>query len=123
MLTLPSVCSGELDLTYPGPEFSTPSEPSTGNGECSRCQYTYNLKTINPKKKSQFVVEKFRCSGKFLTPEDLKQYISAELGNSVPDIFEVGYTKVLIKSGEDLKCMHDAHGTGYDYEIGLWCQG
>ena len=92
--TLPSACSGELYLTYPGPELSTPpSGPSTGNVECSRRQYTYSLKIINPKKKSQFVVEKFQCSGKFLTPGDLKQYISAELGNSVPDTFEVGYYK------------------------------
>ena len=138
--TLPlNAGSGELNPTAqssaisPGPELSTlPSalnRPSTGAVGCtdgSRRQYTYNLKIINPKKKSHFTVEKFRCFDKFLTPGDLKEHISAELGDDVPDSFDVGYYKGRGSAkvcNDDLKCMYDAHSKDYDQEIGMWCQG
>ena len=55
---------------------------------------TYNLKIINPKKKSQYKVEKFRKSGKFETPMELKSYIRSEFKEAVSGTadFDIGYT-------------------------------
>ena len=61
----------------------------------SRHKYTYSLKIINPKKGSQFVLEKFRRPRMFKSPRELRLCILMECEGSVPDNteFDVGYFK------------------------------
>ena len=94
-------------------------------------QLIYNLKIINPKRKSQFKVEKLRKCGKFRTPMEMRLHIISEFEELVPRTteFDIGYykpsrgsTKVWIKSDEDMQCMYD----GYKYhhqELNIWCEG
>ena len=59
--------------------------PPAGTHSDSRRQYTYSLKIINPKKKSQFLVEKFRRLGTFSSPREVRLSILTECEGLVPD--------------------------------------
>ena len=105
-----------------------PAQDSTLSGDTQEQQLTYNLKIINPKRKSQYKVEKFRKCGRFETPGELKSYIMSEFEEFVPRNaeFDIGYykprrgsTKMWIKDDEDIQCMYD----GYKDEVNLWCEG
>ena len=104
--------------------------PPAGTDSDSRCQYTYSLKIINPKKRSQFVVEKFRRLETFNSPRELWLSILTRCEGLVPDNteFDLGYfkggcgsAKVWIKSEEDLKSMYKTYVN--EKEISLWCLG
>ena len=90
--------------------------PSPAGTDSDRHKYTYSLKIINPKKRSQFVAEKFRKPGTFKSPWELRLCILTECEGLVPDNteFDVGYFKggcgsanVWIKSEEDLNSMYE----------------
>lgn len=104
--------------------------PPAGTHSDSRHQYTYSLKIINPKKKSQFLVEKFIRLGTFSSPREVRLSILTECEGLVPDNteFDFGYfkagcgsAKVWIKSEEDLKSMYETSVN--EKEISLWCLG
>ena len=106
-----------------------PTPPADTHSD-SRRQYTYSLKIINPKKKSQFLVEKFRRLGTFSSPREVRLSILTECEGLVPDNteFDFGYfkggrgsAKVWIKSEEDLKSMYETYVN--EKEISLWCLG
>ena len=94
-------------------------------------KYVYNspiLRIINPKRKSQYKIEKFRRYGRFQTPSELKSYLKEQFKELVPDStdFNIGYykpscgsTKVWIKGNEDVQCMYDCCRD----EINMWCEG
>ena len=104
--------------------------PPAGTDSDSRRKYTYSLKIINPKKRSQFVVEKFRRPGMFKSPRELRLCILMECEGSVPDNteFDVRYfkggrgsAKVWIKSEKDLNSMYETYHN--EQKISLWCLG
>ena len=104
--------------------------PPAGTDSDSRRKYTYSLKIINPKKRSQFVVEKFRRPGMFKSPRELRLCILMECKGSVPDNteFDVRYfkggrgsAKVWIKSEKDLNSMYETYHN--EQKISLWCLG
>ena len=76
---------------------------------------TYTLKILNPIKKSKFSICKIRRQEIFCTPDELRQCIRSECGDSVSETdFDMGYykgqrgsAKVWIKDGEDIRCMYD----------------
>jgi len=113
-----------------GAEVDTVSPPAGTDSERCKYTYTYNLKIINPKKISQFVVEKFRRAGTFKSPRELMLCILTECEGLVPDNteFDVGYfkggggsAKVWIKSEENLNSMYETYRN--EQEISLWCLG
>ena len=92
--------------------------------------YTYTLKVINPKRKSQFRVEKFRKGGAFKTPMELRLYIIENYEKLLPATtdFDIGYfkpcrgsTKVYIKSDADLDTMYESYKD--QQELNIWCIG
>ncbi len=124
-------------MQSPPSSYTAPAETSESanlGGLCAtstRYQYTYSLRIINPKKRSQFSVEKFRRDDKFKSPRELRLCVLSECEGSVPDNteFDIGYfkgrgsAKVWIKSEDDLKCMYDAYSKGSNTEISMWCLG
>ena len=92
--------------------------------------YTYTLKIINPKRKSEFRVEKFRKGGIFKTPMELRLFIIGSYEELVPSTtdFDIGYykpsrgsTKVYIKSDTDMPIMYEIYKD--QHELTIWCVG
>ena len=92
--------------------------------------YTYTLKIINPKRKSEFRVEKFRKGGAFKTPMELRLFIIGNYEELVPSYteFDIGYykpsrgsTKVYIKSDTDMQIMYECYKD--QCELNIWCVG
>ena len=76
--------------------FTLPSQTQETLPELDKVTYTYTLKIINPKRKSQFRVEKFRREGLFKTPLELQTFIVESYKEYVPSVsvdFDVGYFK------------------------------
>ena len=97
----------------------------------TKVTYTYTLKIINPKRKSQFRVEKFRKEGVFKSPLELQTFIAESYKECVPPAsteFDIGYfkpsrgsSKVYIKSNADIECMYESYKD--QLELNIWCIG
>ena len=93
-------------------------------------KYTYKVKSINPQKRSDFIVLTWhQVKERFLTPSQLKKRLSESFPERVPPHmdFHVGYfegkanAKCWIVSEEDIQAMYDAHFEGD--VITVWCDG
>ena len=91
--------------------------------------FTYKVKIINPKRKSDAVRLNFTTSTlKFSSVISVHATLIEELKEQVPDTvtFKVGYfegqqhSKMLIATSDDLKAMYSKYPKG---EITLWCEG
>ena len=106
------------------PLFNSVNEGTQANPEQHR--YTYNIKIINPKKRSQFVMEKFRRFNTFKSVDEIREAIREEChDSSVSDgNFDVGYLKgrgkIWIKDEEDISSMYKLYGYG---PVNMWCHG
>ena len=99
--------------------------------ESDKVIYTFTLKIINPKRKSQFRVEKFRKKGVFRTPLEIQTYIAEsykEYVSSVNTEIDIGYfkpsrgsSKLYIKSNADIECMYESYKD--QVELNIWCMG
>ena len=103
---------------------------STSHSDYSLCQpsYTYYVKIINTKKKSDFIVRMWhntKCM--FRSPEDLKLELMKSFSSEVPSTssFQVGYleppsnTKRWLVEERDLEVMYKVFQPGA--KINLWC--
>lgn len=92
--------------------------------------YSYTLKIINPKRKSEFRVEKFWKVGAFKAPMELRLFIIGSYEELVPSStdFDIGYykpsrglTKIYIKSDTDMQIMYESYKD--QCELNIWCVG
>lgn len=90
--------------------------------------YTYLVKIINPKKKSDYIVRMWHgVSEAFKTPTTLREKLREAFPHDIPSStdFQVGYlegnTKRWIVEERDLSAMYDSFDDGS--KITMWCDG
>ena len=78
----------------------------------------------NPKRKSEFWVEKFRKGGVFKTPMELKRFIIDNYEGIVPSNtdFDIGYYKpsrgsIYIESGNEMLIMYELYKDQHELNI------
>ena len=110
--------------SFPDAEFTT----ARSSGP-SRSSYSYFVRLINPKKKSDYVVRMWHnTTDLFTSPARMKLSLMDYFGNEVPSTtdFQVGYfeppsnTKRWIVDERDLKMMYSCYEVGS--KINLWCE-
>ena len=92
------------------------------------CTYSYLVKIINPKKKSDYVVRMWHgVSESFQHPTNVKEKLREAFRHDIPQAgdFQLGYlegnTKRWIVEDKDLCAMYKTFGDGS--KITLWCDG
>ena len=107
----------------PAPSDSSNEEESTG-------KYSYFVRIINPKKKSDYVVRAWHdVKSRFDTPDSLREKLVEHFPDDLPDNlrFKVGYfegrgsTKRWIFEPQDLETMYSSFDSSK--VINLWCEG
>ncbi len=107
------------------------TQNSTGHGEAdpSAASYTYYVRMINPKKKSDFVVRLWHdATEKFHSPAGLRLKLMDSFPNDVPSTtdFQIGFfeppnnTKRWLVDQRDLDTMYSRCHTGA--KMTLWCE-
>ena len=108
----------------------TPSSSTCETVSDNGLQYSYFVRIINPKKKSDFVVRMWHDENQaFDSPRVLKLKLMEAFPNDVPDhvTFQIGYfegrnnTKRWIMETHDLEAMYATFKPGS--KINSWCEG
>ena len=109
----------------------SPAPSDSSNEEEPTAQFSYFVRIINPKKKSDYVVQAWHdVRGQFDTPDSLKEKLVEHFPNDLPTSlqFKVGYfegrgsTKRWIFEAHDLQTMYSSADKG-SKTINLWCEG
>ena len=94
-------------------------------------KYSYLVKIVNPKKKSEFEVQSLKAKQKFLSLEDLKEQVVLDCKEKVPNpLTDIGYIepghgltgkKKWLTSDHDLTDMYEVSKGKRD--VTIWCYG
>ena len=114
-------------VSVPAP-YTYESHTSDEGSDLDEATYTYYVKIINPKRKSDFIVRMWHSAKHaFKSPTELKVGLMESFPGEVPSTtsFQVGYlespgsTKRWLVEDRDLIALYNSHEPGS--KINLWC--